>query len=182
MLLGRELAKFVRNGSTENFSMEDFDMSEFSSCMDSDMPRHSILSTDSGIERDMLQGSDSETRGTWRLLRRGGMKVKPSVTDSMAFLQDALVSGSDFLKQQQRQRHMTANIVVMGDDRALGRLARAYYTLRYTTHTTLMHYVGSNSLRVNREVFKHTLKVPTLLLHHRVYLTPSMTKGCVQDQ
>lgn len=133
-LLGRELAKFVRNGSTENFSMEDFDMSEFSSCMDSDMPRHSILSTDSGIERDMPQGSDSETRATWRLLRRGGMKVKPSVTDSMAFLQDALVSGSDFLKQQQRQRHMTANIVVMGDDRALGRLARAYYTLRYTLH------------------------------------------------
>ncbi|KAB5511555.1 hypothetical protein PHYPO_G00250440 [Pangasianodon hypophthalmus] len=131
-LSGRELAKFVRSSSTDNFciSMEDFDMSEFSSYMDSDMPRHSILSTDSGIERDMAQGSDSETKSTLRLLRRGGMKVKPSVTDSMAFLQDALGSGSAFLKQQQRQRHITANIVVMGDDRVLGRLARAYYTLR----------------------------------------------------
>ncbi|KAK2857345.1 hypothetical protein Q7C36_005264 [Tachysurus vachellii] len=130
--LWRELAKFVRSSSTDNFciSMEDFDMSEFSSYVDPDMPRHSVLSTDSGIERDMAQGSDSESRGTWRLLRRGGMKVKPSVTDSMAFLQDTLVSGSGFLKQQQGQRHMTANIVVMGDDRVLGRLARAHYTLR----------------------------------------------------
>ncbi|MCJ8730109.1 hypothetical protein PDJAM_G00114640 [Pangasius djambal] len=136
--LWRELAKFVRSSSTDNFSisMEDFDMSEFSSYMDSDMPRHSILSTDSGIERDMAQGSDSETKSTLRLLRRGGMKVKPSVTDSMAFLQDALGSGSAFLKQQQRQRHITANIVVMGDDRILGRLARAYYTLRYTIANT----------------------------------------------
>ncbi|XP_060774532.1 phosphoinositide 3-kinase regulatory subunit 6 [Neoarius graeffei] len=130
--LWRQLAKFVRSSSTDNFciSMEDFDMSEFSPYMDLDMPRHSILSTDSGIERDLPQGSDSETKGTWRLLRRGGMKVKPSVTDSMAFLQDALVSGSTFLKQQQHQRHFTANIVVMGDDRILGRLARAYYRLR----------------------------------------------------
>lgn len=116
--------------------MEDFDMSDFSPYMDSDMPRHSILSTDSGIERDMAQGSDSEPKSTWRLLRRGGMKVKPTVTDSMAFLQDALVSESAFLKQQQRPRNITANIVVMGDDRVLGRLARAYYTLRYTTQHT----------------------------------------------
>lgn len=127
-------------------SMEDIDMSEFS-YMDSDMPRNSVLSTDSGIERDMAQGLDSEMRGTWHLLRRGGMRVKPSVTDSMAFLQDALVSGSALLKQQQRQRHMAANIVVMGDDRVLGRLARAYYTLRYTVHTTPVHYVVSDSLR-----------------------------------
>ncbi|KAM9483357.1 phosphoinositide 3-kinase regulatory subunit 6 isoform 1-T2 [Clarias gariepinus] len=128
--LWRELAKFLRNSSTESLSMEDFDMSDFSPYMDSDMPRHSILSTDSGIERDMAQGSDSEPKSTWRLLRRGGMKVKPTVTDSMAFLQDALVSESAFLKQQQRPRNITANIVVMGDDRVLGRLARAYYTLR----------------------------------------------------
>ncbi|TUJ41095.1 Phosphoinositide 3-kinase regulatory subunit 6 [Bagarius yarrelli] len=108
--------------------MEDFDMCDFSSSMDPDMPRHSVISTDSGIERDMVQ--DSESRGSWRLLRRGGIKVKPSVTDSMTFLQDALVGGSGFLKQQQHHRHMTANILVMGDDRVLGRLARAYYTLR----------------------------------------------------
>ncbi|XP_053494535.1 phosphoinositide 3-kinase regulatory subunit 6 [Ictalurus furcatus] len=128
--LWRELTKFVRNSSIDNFciSVEDFDMSDFSPYMDSDMPRHSILSTDSGIERDMAQGSDLETKRS--LLRRGGMKMKPSVMDSMAFLQDALVSGSSLLKQQQRQKHITANIVVMGDDRVLGRLARAYYTLR----------------------------------------------------
>ncbi|KAI5101761.1 phosphoinositide 3-kinase regulatory subunit 6 isoform X1, partial [Silurus meridionalis] len=130
--LWRELAKFVRSGSSDSIciSAEDFDMSEFSSYMDSDMPRHSVLSTDSGIERDMTLSSDSEMKSTWRLLRRGGMKVKPSVTDSVMYLQDALVSGSSFLKQQQRQRHITANIVVMGDDRVLGRLARAYFTLR----------------------------------------------------
>ncbi|KAF5889503.1 phosphoinositide 3-kinase regulatory subunit 6-like isoform X1, partial [Clarias magur] len=153
---GRELAKFLRNSSTESFSMEDFDMSEFSPYMDSDMPRHSILSTDSGIERDMAQGSDSETKPTWRLLRRGGMKVKPSVTDSVAFLQDALISESAFLKQQQRPRNITANIVVMGDDRVLGRLARAYYTLSHTKESVEDVFLSHTSIKFPEFTQRHT--------------------------
>ncbi|XP_062853408.1 phosphoinositide 3-kinase regulatory subunit 6 [Trichomycterus rosablanca] len=129
--LWRELAKFARptSVSDSSVSMDDFDMTEFFSELDLDI-RHSVISTDSGI--DMGQGSplDTETKIEKRLSRRGGMKVKPSLMGSMTLIQDTLESESAFLNQQQLQRNFTANVVVMGDDRVLGRLARAFYRLR----------------------------------------------------
>ncbi len=82
-------------------SSEDFYMSDLPTDLNSDMPRYSVMSTDSGIERDMqgTEASDMEFLGgrtlkpeitSGRLSRRGGIKVKPSVTDSMALMQDAL--------------------------------------------------------------------------------------------
>ncbi|XP_036426502.1 phosphoinositide 3-kinase regulatory subunit 6 [Colossoma macropomum] len=153
--LWRELTKFIRSSSiSDSFSLspDDFDLPDLATDLDSEMPRHSIMSTDSGIERDMQPAESSDTEwgggrsmradtGQGRLSRRGGMKMKPSVTDSMALMQDALedTAGSRRTLQRkagqsnmllQQQRHFTANIVVMGDDRVLGRLARAYYWLR----------------------------------------------------
>lgn len=89
-----------------------------------------------------------------RLSRRGGMKMRPTVSSSMVLMQDSLEEhvgpggprgqgeshrhGSRMLQrpagtmasQSKRPRPFTARIVVMGDDRALGRLANAYYCLR----------------------------------------------------
>ncbi|XP_072539383.1 phosphoinositide 3-kinase regulatory subunit 6 [Salminus brasiliensis] len=153
--LWRELTKFIRSSSvSDSFSLssDDFELPDLPTDLDSEMPRHSIMSTDSGIERDMQPAESSDTEcgggrsvraetGQGRLSRRGGMKVKPSVTDSMALIQDSLeeTGGNKRTLQRktghsstllQQQRHFTANIVVMGDDRVLGRLARAYYWLR----------------------------------------------------
>ncbi|XP_016305261.1 phosphoinositide 3-kinase regulatory subunit 6-like [Sinocyclocheilus anshuiensis] len=155
--LWRELAKFIRSGSFSEslMSSEEFYMSDLPTDLNSDMPRHSVMSTDSGIERDMqgTEASDMEFTGgrtlkpeisSGRLSRRGGIKVKPSVTDSMALMQDALeetgTAGSSGTLQRRagnssnslpkEERDYTAKIVVMGDDRAVGRLARACYWLR----------------------------------------------------
>uniref|UniRef100_W5KQX2 Phosphoinositide-3-kinase regulatory subunit 6 n=1 Tax=Astyanax mexicanus TaxID=7994 RepID=W5KQX2_ASTMX len=152
----RELTKFIRSSSvSDSFSLssDDFELPDLPTDLDSEMPRHSIMSTDSGIERDMQPSETSDTEssggrslkaevGQARLSRRGGMKVKPTVTDSMALIQDSLEdtggnrrtlqrkAGHSSTLLQQQQRHFTANIVVMGDDRVLGRLARAYYWLK----------------------------------------------------
>ncbi|XP_030638415.1 phosphoinositide 3-kinase regulatory subunit 6 [Chanos chanos] len=156
--LWRELAKFVRSSSfSEQFTpgLDDFDMSDFLGDLDAEMPRHSVMSNDSGIERDMAgaEMTDSDTPGFGslksepklaRLTRRRCIKVKPSVTESMAMLQDALEetgsagttstlqrkAGTGPIAFPKQQRQFTTNIVVMGDDRVLGRLARAYYWFR----------------------------------------------------
>ena len=64
MLTGRELAKWMRSSCmSEQFSLgqeqEDFELGE-SPCdpMPSDMTRFSIMSDDSGIERDLPAGTD----------------------------------------------------------------------------------------------------------------------------
>ncbi len=150
----------MRSGSFSEslMSSEDFYLSDLPTDLNSDMPRYSVMSTDSGIERDMqgTEASDQECPGgktlkpeitSGRLSRRGGIKVRPSVTDSMALMQDALeetgTAGSSGTLQRRagnssttlpkEERDYTAKIVVMGDDRAVGRLARAYYWLRYET-------------------------------------------------
>ncbi|KAI1896797.1 hypothetical protein AGOR_G00098510 [Albula goreensis] len=150
--LWRELAKFVRSSSSERCTLfqDDFEMADFPTDLSPEMPRHSIMSTDSGIERDLpaseLPGAGVEPpagggeQEQARLTRRGCIKMKPSVTDSMALIQDSLeeLGASGTLQRKagnsstpfpKQQRHFTARIVVMGDDRVLGRLAKAYYSL-----------------------------------------------------
>lgn len=83
--------------------------------------------------------------------------MKPSVKDSMVLMQDTLEdhsslgggvgsggrggrrgatlqrrAGSSAMQNPfpKQQRHFTARIVAMGDDRVLGRLAKAYYFFR----------------------------------------------------
>lgn len=152
-LTGRELAKFVRSSSfCEPFSFPEDFMADLSTDLDPEMPRHSVMSTDSGIERDLPDATEQVSAtapSLGRLSRRGGMKVKPSVTDNVMrdVLEDADAcmwgtvgsgtgslqrragaTGTPFPKQQQRQ--FTARIVMMGDDRVVGRMARAYYWFR----------------------------------------------------
>ncbi|XP_023119469.2 phosphoinositide 3-kinase regulatory subunit 6 [Amphiprion ocellaris] len=171
-----ELAKWFRSRSvSENFSIsqeqEDFELEEPLS--DRDMTRLSVMSSDSGIEKDLPPGADPppssspdtasmsesgeqcKTEQDPMLSRRGGIKMKSSVKDSMMLIQDMMrghvslrAGGGESGRRKgatlqrrdgstemhnpfpKQQRHFTARIVAMGDDRILGRLASAYYLLR----------------------------------------------------
>ncbi|XP_008276711.1 phosphoinositide 3-kinase regulatory subunit 6 [Stegastes partitus] len=175
-----ELTKWFRpRSASENFSVsqeqEDFELQEpLGDLMLSDTPRFSVLSNDSGIEKDLPPGTDPSQssssdaadmstsceqykteQDSTTLSRRGGIKMKPSVKDGMMLMQDSLGdhtslrggggeggrrrgatlqrrAGSNAMQNPfpKQQRHFTARIVAMGDDRVLGRLAMAYYLLR----------------------------------------------------
>ncbi|XP_056197659.1 phosphoinositide 3-kinase regulatory subunit 6 isoform X1 [Falco biarmicus] len=154
--LWKELVLFIRplsqscepdclSQDLDNFEIQDI----ISDCECCEQTRFSVLSTDSGIERDLLMAVEepfapcgAETEQS-RLHRKGGIKKKPSPLESMAFLQ-AGCNGAGTkspVKLQRRpgitpepaaplQRLHTARIVLLGDDRVLGRLAQAYHSLR----------------------------------------------------
>ncbi|XP_077044521.1 phosphoinositide 3-kinase regulatory subunit 6 isoform X1 [Agelaius phoeniceus] len=99
--------------------------------------RFSVLSTDSGIERDLPAPEEPCERS--RLHRKGGIKKKPSPLDSVALLQAG--GGKAPGKALGRagmapeppaplQRLHSARVVLLGDDRILGRLAQAFHSLR----------------------------------------------------
>ncbi|XP_015501455.1 phosphoinositide 3-kinase regulatory subunit 6 isoform X2 [Parus major] len=107
--------------------------------------RFSVLSTDSGIERDLPAQDEPSAADTEpaRLHRKGGIKKKLSPLDSVALLQagSAVPAGKPPGKQPRRsgtapqplaplQRRHTARVMLLGDDRILGRLARAFHSLR----------------------------------------------------
>nr|XP_026654782.1 phosphoinositide 3-kinase regulatory subunit 6 [Zonotrichia albicollis] len=99
--------------------------------------RFSVLSTDSGIERDLPAPEEPCERS--RLHRKGGIKKKQSPLNSVALLQAG--GGKAPGKPPGRagvppepaaplQRLHTARVVLLGDDRVLGRLAQAFLSLR----------------------------------------------------
>ncbi|NXN86827.1 PI3R6 kinase, partial [Bombycilla garrulus] len=110
--------------------------------------RFSVLSTDSGIERDLPAqeepcapcAADPERS---RLHRKGGIKKKLSPLESVGFLQTGSAvpgekppgklprrSGMPPEPAVPLQRMHTARVVLLGDDRILGRLAQAFHSLR----------------------------------------------------
>lgn len=133
------------NHDLDNFEIQDI----ISDCECCEQTRFSILSTDSGIERDLpvavedsFTPCSAETEQS-RLHRKGGIKKKPSPLESVAFLQAGCngPAAKSPVKLQRRpgiapdpaaplQRLHTARIVLLGDDRILGRLAQAYHSLR----------------------------------------------------
>ncbi|NXY26496.1 PI3R6 kinase, partial [Atrichornis clamosus] len=154
--LWKELVLFIRplsqscepdclSQELDTFEIQDM-ISECDCCEQS---RFSVLSTDSGIERD-LPAAAEEPPGPCgaeaehaRLHRKGGIKKKPSPLESVAFLQAGCggLGGKPPGKLPRRsgvppdpaaplQRLHTARVVLLGDDRILGRLAQAYHSLR----------------------------------------------------
>ncbi|NXB59959.1 PI3R6 kinase, partial [Struthidea cinerea] len=114
-------------------------------CACCEQSRFSVLSTDSGIERDLPAQEEPCAADTEhsRLHRKGGIKKKLSPLDSVAFLQAGSggPGGKSPGKLPRRsgmppepaaplQRLHTARVVLLGDDRILGRLAQAYHSLR----------------------------------------------------
>ncbi|KAM5215044.1 phosphoinositide 3-kinase regulatory subunit 6 isoform 3-T3 [Hipposideros larvatus] len=112
---------------------------------DQELARVSMLSTDSGIERDLPSGADklpassSPEMEHARLQRKGGIKKRvwpadilmPSSWDGPPGLhrRTGRPSGDGELLPGVSRLH-TARVLVLGDDRMLGRLARAYHSLR----------------------------------------------------
>uniref|UniRef100_A0A8C8RSD3 Phosphoinositide-3-kinase regulatory subunit 6 n=1 Tax=Pelusios castaneus TaxID=367368 RepID=A0A8C8RSD3_9SAUR len=154
--LWKELALFVRplsqpcepdclSQELDNFEIQDI----VSDCDCCEQTRFSVLSTDSGIERDLPAASEelpspsaTEVEHA-RLQRKGGIKKRTFPLESMAFLQNSCngpgaknseklhrKSGSTAVPVPHLHRLYTARIVVLGDDRVLGQLAQAYYSLR----------------------------------------------------
>ncbi|XP_069728422.1 phosphoinositide 3-kinase regulatory subunit 6 isoform X1 [Phaenicophaeus curvirostris] len=154
--LWKELALFIRpltqscepeclSQDQDNFEIRDI----ISDCECCEQTRFSVLSTDSGIERDLPVAADepstpfsTETEQS-RLQRKGGIKKKPSPLENVAFLQAGCngPAAKPPVKPPRRpgvppepmvpvQRLHTARIVLLGDDRILGRLAQAYHSLR----------------------------------------------------
>nr|XP_013808634.1 PREDICTED: phosphoinositide 3-kinase regulatory subunit 6 [Apteryx mantelli mantelli] len=154
--LWKELVLFIRplsqscepdllSQDLDNFEIQDI----ISDCECCKQTRFSVLSTDSGIERDLPAAAEesvapcrAETEQS-RLQRKGGIKKKASPLESVAFLQAGCNSpgAKQVMKPQRRsgitpepvallQRQHTARIVLLGDDRILGRLAQAYHSLR----------------------------------------------------
>ncbi|NXW82747.1 PI3R6 kinase, partial [Alopecoenas beccarii] len=154
--LWKELVLFIRpltqscepsclSQELDNFEIQDI----ISDCECCEQTRFSVLSTDSGIERDLPTAAEepfapfgTETEQS-RLQRKGGIKKKPSPLESVAFLQAGCngPGAKSPVRPQRRpgtppepaappQRLHTARIVLLGDDRILGRLAQAYHSLR----------------------------------------------------
>lgn len=153
---GKELVLFIRplsqscepdrlSQDLDNFEIQDI----ISECECCEQTRFSVLSTDSGIERDLPLAAEepfapcSADTEQSRLQRKGGIKKKPSPLESMAFLQAGCngPGAKPAAKAQKRtgvptkppaplQRLHTARVVLLGDDRLLGRLAQAYHSLR----------------------------------------------------
>ncbi|KAM6245511.1 phosphoinositide 3-kinase regulatory subunit 6 [Porphyrio hochstetteri] len=154
--LWRELVLFVRPLSQSceqdclSQDLETFEIQDIiSECECCEQSRFSVLSTDSGIERDLPAAAEEPPAPSGaepdpaRLQRKGGIKKKSSPLESVAFLQPGCngPAAKPPVKPPRRpgiapepaaplQRLHTARIVLLGDDRILGRLAQAYHSLR----------------------------------------------------
>ncbi|XP_035262915.1 phosphoinositide 3-kinase regulatory subunit 6 isoform X2 [Anguilla anguilla] len=199
--LWRELAKFVRPCSSERCSLfqDDFEMADFPADICLEMPRYSVMSTDSGIERDLPPGelagggagsleppAGGAEQEQARLGRRGGFKMRPSASDSAALMQDApeesgaggtlqrKAGNSDNTPFPKPQRQFTARIVVMGDDRVLGRLAKAYYSLRKREARRLFL-----TTKVNLQMYYVPVSdAPAATSPVKEHLSPAKTNPC----
>nr|XP_033501696.1 phosphoinositide 3-kinase regulatory subunit 6 [Epinephelus lanceolatus] len=91
---------------------------------------------DSGIERDIKESDPDDTLRSLAtkpgsvIKRRNAFKsMKPA--DRLSLMEEKIdvFPGSSAVVKEDRRRH-TARVVVMGDDRVLGRLARTYHSIR----------------------------------------------------
>ncbi|XP_035888902.1 phosphoinositide 3-kinase regulatory subunit 6 isoform X2 [Phyllostomus discolor] len=143
--LWKELVLFLRPRSLLRLSadLEALDLQGL--LPDRTLARESVLSTDSGIERDFPLGAEEPpTTGSPEmehagLQRKGGIKKRvwppdilmPGSWDGPPGLhrRTGRPSGDGELLPGVSRLH-TARVLVLGDDRMLGRLARAYHSLR----------------------------------------------------
>nr|KAF6416768.1 phosphoinositide-3-kinase regulatory subunit 6 [Molossus molossus] len=143
--LWKELVLFLRPRSQMRLSadLEALDLQGL--LPDQELARASMLSTDSGIERDLPSGTEelltpsSPEMERAGLQRKGGMKKRvwpldilmPSNWDGPPGLhrRTGRPMGDGELLPGVSRLH-TARVLVLGDDRMLGRLAQAYHSLR----------------------------------------------------
>ncbi|XP_007886653.2 phosphoinositide 3-kinase regulatory subunit 6 [Callorhinchus milii] len=144
--------------SSMNSDMDNAEMNEHVNWSNNEQTRLSVLSTDSGIVRDCgdafaAQDTESpqdsmlahsphpETCEVERpkLSRRHGMKIKHTGSDKQTPLLDFIDGASSLQRRSGRnallfnlkvQRAFTARVVMIGNDCILGRLAKAFHSLR----------------------------------------------------
>ncbi|GCB69827.1 hypothetical protein scyTo_0008457 [Scyliorhinus torazame] len=166
--LWKELVQFVKNrfGNSQDIANSDSDNSELSEPTDSlnfEPTRLSVLSTDSGIVRDCGDpppaGEDDKTQS--KLFRRDGMKKKSYDLDNTLLLSDIpdnTATGADTKLQRKfgcstllfnikHQKPNTARIMLIGNDRILGKLAKTFLSLRYLGSIDPWYNSNINSLR-----------------------------------
>ncbi|XP_070249385.1 phosphoinositide 3-kinase regulatory subunit 6 [Myotis yumanensis] len=140
--LWKELVLFLRPRSQRRLSadLEALDLQGL--LPDRDLARVSVLSTDSGIERDLPPGADELPAPSSPEMERAGLQRKGGVKKRMwppdishwdgppgLHRRTGRPSGDGELLPGVARLH-TARVMVLGDDRMLGRLARAYHSLR----------------------------------------------------
>ncbi|XP_075073047.1 phosphoinositide 3-kinase regulatory subunit 6 [Mixophyes fleayi] len=138
--LWKELMLFTRETQATDTEAESFKMPELT--MDTDgneQHRISVWSNDSGIERDLPGVEEKELA---KLYRKPCIKKKGADLDSAVLLQNLTKAprGSRTATLQRLSGQSTevstcpdklpTRVVILGDDRALGRLAKAYYSFR----------------------------------------------------
>lgn len=112
---------------------------------DRELARVSVLSTDSGIERDLPLGADELLAPSSPEMEHGGLQRKGGMKKRAWPLDLLMLGGWDGPPGLHRRtgrpdgdgellpgvsRLHTARVLVLGDDRMLGRLAQAYHSLR----------------------------------------------------
>lgn len=140
---GKELVLFLRPRFQRGLSadMEALDLQGL--LPDRELARVSVLSTDSGIERDLPPGADELPAPSSPETERAGLQRKGGVKKRMWPPDISLWDGPPGLHRRTGRpsgdgellpgvaRLHTARVLVLGDDRMLGRLARAYHSLRW---------------------------------------------------
>lgn len=138
---------------------------------------HLVTSTDSGIIRDI------GTRDQPSLTRRAGQRRRITKSDRMALMMESLeelhaTPGAPLPKDE---RPFTARIVVMGDDSTVGRLAKAYHSLRclQSLHfSTFTYILCQYALTTQTNSFQHILG---LIFCPVVYVNRKRTKGILRN-
>ncbi|KAM8946798.1 phosphoinositide 3-kinase regulatory subunit 6 [Pelodytes ibericus] len=139
--LWKELVLFTRETQTADAEADSFRIPELPSDMEGgEQNRISVWSNDSGIERDFPGVEEKELS---KLYRKPCIKKRGPDLDSAIVLQNLTkaprgshvgtlqrLSGLSTEVPSGPERQPTARIVILGDDRALGRLAKAYYSFR----------------------------------------------------
>ncbi|XP_032129535.1 phosphoinositide 3-kinase regulatory subunit 6-like isoform X2 [Sapajus apella] len=143
--LWKELVLFLRPRSQLRLStdLEVLDLQGIRP--DRELARVSVLSTDSGIERDLPLGADELPASSSPEIERAGLQRKGGIKKRvwpLDFLMPGSWDGPPGLHRRTGRpggdgevlpgvsRLHTARVLVLGDDRMLGRLAQAYHRLR----------------------------------------------------
>lgn len=97
--------------------------------------RESVQSQDSGIERDLKDSNIDNTamspvRNNMTALSRRNAYKSTKPTNKLSLMKDKIETSSSNSSDFKEQRSHTARVVVMGDDRVLGKLAKAYRSIR----------------------------------------------------
>lgn len=161
---------FTRETQATDAEIESFKMPDLA--MDSEgseQNRISVWSNDSGIERDLPVVEEKEPTKLYRkpcikkkdldptiLLQNLTKAPKGSRTGTLQRL-----SGQSTEVPSGPDRLPTARVVILGDDRALGRLAKTYYSFRYQSN------LKCGSLKVPEEPIRAEWLI---LKQHQIHL------------